>query len=349
MIDIDWNANPPTSEERVVSQNPEWANIIISKDGTRLAGLLDLVEPISDPINRSIWVNDLITNSSQFFELSNPTFTEGIETGEVVYADALEFDVTGNYVMFDALNRIQGNSGEIEFWDIGFLEVWNSTADTWALGRIEKLFGALPEGISVGNPTYSKNSPYIIAFDYIESNLNEIIGVNIETNDVGELFESTELGYPNYSRDDRLLVYDLNIFQPTEIGILELREDKINIVANSDNFLFTNATPSKWPVWFSNGDRIISDVEEVVAADDVLTLSPNPASDRINILFNAASFEEDVKLEVTDISGRILNTQNLNKHELSNYNLDISGLMSGVYILNLRTTSKLVSQKFVKQ
>ena len=32
LIDIDWNANPPTSEERVVSQNPEWANIIISKD-----------------------------------------------------------------------------------------------------------------------------------------------------------------------------------------------------------------------------------------------------------------------------------------------------------------------------
>ena len=35
--------------------------------------------------------------------------------------------------MFDALNNIQGNTGEIQFWDIGFLEVWNSTSNTfWA-------------------------------------------------------------------------------------------------------------------------------------------------------------------------------------------------------------------------
>ena len=349
LIDINWSVNPPTAEENIVSQNAEWANIIISKDGTRIAGLLDLIEPLSDPLNKSIWVNDLISQTSQFYELYNPTFTDGIQTGEVVYADALEFDATGNRIMFDALNRFQVSTGEIEFWDIGFLEVWNQAANTWALGRVDKLFGSLPEGISVGNPTFSKNSPSIIAFDYIENDLNQIIGVNLETNDVGELFESTDLGYPNYSRDDRFLVYDLNIFDPTEIGILELEADKINIKPNTDNFLFENATPSKWPIWFSNGDRIIADVEEIVAPESVLTLSPNPAFDQLNVELINVDIERDLNVEITDITGQLISNQKVDKSNLQNLNINVSDLNSGIYILNIRSKTKLISQKFIKQ
>jgi len=349
LIDIDWTANPPTREEQIISSVPEWANIIISKDGTRLAGLLKLVEPESDPQNRSIWVRDLVLGASQLFELYNPTYTEGISTGDVVFADALEFDATGNIVMFDALNRVVGNSGNIEFWDIGFLEFWNNQADTWSLGRVDKLFGSLPEGTSVGNPTYSKNSPHIIAFDFIENDLNQIIGVNVETGEVGEIFESTDLTYPNYSRDDRRMVYDLNIFSPTEIGILELTEDKINLVANSDGFLFTDPEPSKWPIWFSNGERVLSSSEELISDTNVLRLSPNPVDDLLTIELSSDDLNGQVRIEISDMSGKLIQANSLDAVNLQNHHITVSHLQQGMYLLTLRSEDKLVSQKFIKQ
>jgi len=294
-------------------------------------------------------VRDLVLQANQFFELTNPTYTEGISTGDIVYADAMEFDANGNKVMFDCLNRVEGTTGDIEFWDIGFLEFWNQAAGTWSLGNVDKLFGSLPEGTSVGNPTYSKNSPHIIAFDYIENNLNQIIGVNVETGDVGEIFESTDLTYPNYSRDDRRLVYDFNVFQPTEIGILELTEDKINLVANSDGFLFTDPEPSKWPIWFSNGERILSDTEEIIAETAVLKISPNPVSEILNIEMSSDELKGKVQLEISDISGQLISATTLDASVLNNHKLTVGHLQNGMYLLTIRSEEKLISKKFIKQ
>ena len=48
------------------------------------------------------------------------------------------------------------------------INVWNNEENRYALGNIFKLFNGLPEDVSIGNPTFSKNSPNIIAFDFIE-------------------------------------------------------------------------------------------------------------------------------------------------------------------------------------
>jgi len=350
LIEIDWSGSTPTMSESILIEDAIWDNIVVSKDGSRLAGTFMLVNPESDPQNRSIWVYDFGQQAQQVFELYNPTYTEGIETGNVLYPDAIEFNISSNQVMYDAYNRVNGsNAGSIEFWDIGFLDVWNSSGNTWATGDIEKLFGALPEGISIANPTYSKNSPFIIALDYIEENLNEIIGVNVETGDVGVIFENEGLGYPSYSRDDRFMIYDINVFDPTELGIIQLDDTKINSVTNSDNFFFQNAVSSKWGVWFSNGDRLLSGVEEIVNDEGLLEINPNPVSEFLNITLTHDVFKGEVTIELIDASGKLISSRNVNSSILRSYKYNMTNVDAGLYLLSIRNNVKVINTKIIKK
>jgi len=351
VIQIDWSVSPPQATESVLIQEAIWDNMVISKDGTRLAATFDLLSPEDNIRNRTIWVYDLINDVQQEYELYSPTYSEGISTGNVLYPDAIEFDVTGNTVMYDALNRVNGSTGgDIEFWDIGFLEIWNQDSNTWALGKIEKLFGSLPEGISVGNPTFSKNSPFIIALDYIEEGNNQILGVNIETNDIGSIFENVGLGYPTYSRDDREMIHDLNLFGVTQLGILELNDSKITTVPNSENFVFQNDFPSKWGVWFSNGQRDLTSLEEIVNDEVELILSPNPAQDFLEIELLNDNLDNALNLEILDINGKLIYTQAISKSELkSKYRLPLAGIAIGSYVLMIRSKTQVLTQKFIKQ
>ena len=246
-----------------------------------------------------------------FLSCINPTFSEGIRTGNVLYADAMEFDVTGNFILYDANNSVRSSTGaEISFWDIGFLEVWNPQSDTWALGNIQKLFSQLDEGESVGNPTFSKNSPHIIAMDYLNANDSDptvdVIGVNYERGEIGVVFENSIANYPTYSVDDRQMVFDYQ--DPSsgfeELAVINLQDDKINGIEGSGQLLFGSQFQSQWGVWFSNGQRILSDTE-VILPESTLNLSPNPADDFINVAFDRWEFGSTATLEIHSTDGKL--------------------------------------------
>lgn len=340
LTDIDWSSNPPTSNTFVASYYAEWRNAVISKDGNRVA-LLDA------GLDNTIIVLDLPSNSQNTFTLTNPTYSEGLITSDVLYADAMEFDVSGNFIMYDAFNRIQGaNSGELEFWDIGFLEVWNSQADTWALGRIDKLFGALPEGVSVGNPAFSKNSPFIIAMDFIDGSEVNILGVNIESGDIGQLFTNTTLGYPNYSRNDGFLIYDLDFLGNVDIGISQLNANKITAVSNSENILGPSL---RWGTWFANGERILTSVDDrVLTENSGVELFPNPVENILEVRLTDSPFEGTLLLEMWDLNGRLLGAKKAQVSHSGSILLDAVNLVPGTYILSVRGSNSVYSQKFVK-
>jgi bacillolysin len=155
-ITINWNTNQ-TQEQRL-SNTAIWRNVIISKDGTKVAALTKEI------INEIVVFHFGASTTSSTFELYNPTFTQGVNTGDVLYADAMEFDLTGEYIMYDAENAIKSNSsGTINYWDIGIIKVWNNQSGTFSFGAVEKLFPALPNGISIGNPT----SPKTVLISYL--------------------------------------------------------------------------------------------------------------------------------------------------------------------------------------
>mgnify|MGYP007013093076 FL=1 len=100
--------------------------------------------------------------------------------------------------MDDARSRLDDG---LEFWDIGFVRAWDSDAASFGDGSIRKLSSNLPDGVSIGNPTFSKNSPYIIAFEEVdfENDSYKIIGANIETGASATIFENNIISYPNLS------------------------------------------------------------------------------------------------------------------------------------------------------
>jgi bacillolysin len=342
-ITIDWTKNPIEISQAALFNGSTYRNVIISKDGSKVAY-------VTKTINPELFVADYTTNPPQErkFDLYNPTFTNGQETGDVNFADAMEFDLTGEYVMYDAENEINSiSSGSITYWDISFIKVWNNKASDFSLGKVEKLFSSLPADVSVGNPTFSKNSPYIIAFDYIKENGDvDIYGANTERGLSSVIYENGDvLGYPNFSNNDKKLVFDAESSTGGKvIGVNNLKTSKID--PNGDPTIFVSNR--RWAVWFSNGQRKLSSTSETNPSIGTISITQNPITDQINAVANIAkSFDGQVIL--TDINGRSLYTQAVKWSEgLHEINIPTQQIISGVYSLSLLSHAGNTTLKVVK-
>jgi Zn-dependent metalloprotease len=331
--------NPP------LSQFPEWRNAIISKNGLFIAALTEIG-------NDSIYVFDLINGMGEAFGLYNPTYSTGQITGEVQYADVLEFDYSGEYIMYDAYNELSStSSGDISYWDIGFLKFWENggLADP-ANVFISKLFNGLPEKTSVGNPTFSKNSPYIIAFDFYDetSDQNDIYGANTETGDVGSIYiDNGAFGWSNYNRLDNALIYEgANQAGVTNIYKRPLAADKINQAGAEALFI----SDRQLGVWFANGNRSLAvSAGEPLNASLSVAVAPNPVTDvaRLNI---GSKTSANVQISVVNLLGYTVHSRAVQLAEGQNQlELNMENLPSGAYIVRLLSGNSDVAVKVVKQ
>ncbi len=339
-IRIDW-ATSSKVEEGVLGFTNTYRNVVFSRDGLLMAALRD------NPDNE-IFVFDWISMVGNDYELYNPTFTEGVNTGDVLYADAMQFDFSGEYLMYDAFNRIQSSSGsEIDYWDIGFIKVFNNDSGTFTLGTdLQKLFSQLPEGVSVGNPTFAKNSDYIIAFDYLNNNDFSVLGTNVETGDIGEIFTNNDRpGYPSYSNNDDILIFDAaNTGGNSVIAGAQMESNKIQS-SSASVFLGFDDAEIKWGVWFGNGDRVLAD-KDIVLPNSSFDVFPNPASQKLHI---ASELEEKqlATIRIVDMMGRIVYNDSVQLEKQAS--LDISSLATGQYVISIITEEGRGSKIFVKQ
>jgi len=337
--EIDW-AQGTFRADQIVDDSPVWRAAAISKDGKRLAGLFE------ERINQ-ILVFDFPTQSQKIFELYNPTFTQGISTGDVNYADALEFDITGEYLMYDAENEIKSNTaGSITYWDISFIEVWDKAKNKFAEGGISKLFTSLPEGVSVGNPTFSKNSPYIIAFDYLDDDNNMfLLGANIESGAVSQVFKNNALSFPSYGIKDTKIVFDNEGSFSLNVGLVNMKTNKIEPASNP--VLFLNS--KRWAIWFSNGKRVLSSLQEPLSNNSFkIRILENPVNDRLRLLINpsVATIQD---IEIMDISGKTYTKY----HDIPTFDdemeLPLGELSEGFYILKVKMDGTIQNLKFLKK
>ncbi len=317
-----------------------WRNAVFSKDGLRMAFL-------PEELNNEIHMYDFVEDEYVIYELFNPTFSEGVSTGDVLFADALEFDLSGEYLVYDAKNEIQGNNGSIEYWDIGFIKVWNNETNNFAsTNQINKLFGSLPDGVSVGNPTFAKNSPYILAFEVLSDEAYDIYGMNIETGDQRVIFQNNGLNYPNYSKTDEYMLFDFPLQSNIDIGVLQLESDKITTVANTESFLFP-FEGTRWGVWFSNGERILSDVDDERLYDNTIILTPNPVSDRVNVSIPDA-INGQALVKIISVSGLEYYSKSFTFGQSFRANLNVGDLPNGSYFISIITEDKNYKKKFIK-
>ncbi|GAB4449407.1 MAG: hypothetical protein OHK0036_06340 [Bacteroidia bacterium] len=76
---------------------------------------------------------------------------------------------------------------------------------------------------------------------------------------------------------------------------------------------------------------------------------PNPSTDVIHIIADS-QLHQDVSVQVSDISGKILIQQNISINDtFSNYPINISHLSKGIYILNILSNGQIFTQKIIKQ
>ncbi|MCO6460776.1 MAG: M4 family metallopeptidase [Saprospiraceae bacterium] len=338
-IQFDWSAG--NYNIGLLDNSNQWRNVALSKDGLRLAGLLDTEEPY-------IYVFDLAGNTSNAFELYNPTTGDGnIFTSDVQYADAMEFDHSGEFLMYDALSSL-GFFGA-EFWDIGFLHVWNNNSKTYGDGTIEKLFSSLPDGVNVGNAVFSKNSPNVIAFDYFENGNNEVyelLAGNIETGELNVIYENNVLSYPCFSKDDKYLIF--NALDNSNTDIIAAQQLNANKISPSGNpfVLINNSTLG---TWFANGKRDLNDVISQNILTDNVNIFPNPATSNVNIQWISQS-KMPGKINIYDTKGKKLVSRPVNlKNGKNQFNLNTSQLQPGIYLIEIQRDNLSKTIKIVKE
>lgn len=235
--------------ETKITTDAVWGNAAVSKDGKRLAALTEAGD-------KYMYIYNLEDGKGYKFTLYNPTYSTGVSTGEVQYADSFEWDYSGEVVIYDAFNSLKSISGTIEFWDVGMLKAWDLTKKAIGTGKIEKLFTDLEAGESIGNPSFSKNTQNIIAFDYFtedEPNTYYQIGVDIANNDLDAIYENNDIGYPGYSRLDDKLLFNTLSGKQQNVSYIGIDKNKISPVGTVKS-LFTDAS---WAVWYAQGARAI--------------------------------------------------------------------------------------------
>ncbi len=268
---ISINLTGSVNESYVSAVGDAFDNVAISKNGKRMAAT-------TTEVDSSIYIYDFTLAQWKQFKLYNPTFSDGISTGGVLYADGLEWDYSGQYVVYDAKNIIEGSFGsDITWWDIGTIKVWDNPGNTWGDGTVQKLFNQLNENINIGNPSFAKNTGNIIAFDLIDTDDDTyyIYGKNTVTGKTDEITTATQIGFPGYSNKDDKLIYDATNTSGTEVlAVISLGADKIT-KSGSPSVLITEA---KWGTWYAQGTRPL-----LSAAKDILSfgfpyLTPSPSA-----------------------------------------------------------------------
>ena len=334
--------DPSNTQEQALTNDGFWSNVAISKDGSKVAA-------ISVNIDTSIYVYDYNLQQWAKFRLYNPTFTQGVSTAGVLYADALEWDYTGEYLLYDAFNRIPNNSGvDREYWDVGEIKVWDNQFNTWGDGTIFKVFTNLPDGISVGNAVYAKNSPNIIAFDYIDENLNELylLAGNVETGQVGTIFQNGVLSYPSYSKNDDKIIFNATTsLNDPIIGVIPLGADKISATGNASGLI----GDARWGVWYVDGQRPLS-VQANLQDKYQLQIGPNPMQAQLNVHYTLPQ-SAIIKMELLDLTGRSLWRSQAERQTagLHQEQLTLPDLASGSYLLQVWIGDEQQSFRIIKQ
>lgn len=322
--------NSDGSGEEVMSSDGVWNSIALSPNGMMLAATTTLADS-------SIYIFDLSGNDNhKKIRLYSPTTQENIRNYTTVLADAMDWNLTSEYLIFDSFTSIpQAGGASLEYWSINILDP--------ATELIVMLFPPQPEGVSIGNPSFGQTNDIYFVFDYVDKNAgtDQIRAANLFTGDVFLIEDNgNSIGYPRYSPDDRNLVFQrwqsagTNEF-PT-LRQIALTESKTEPAGSSIEFV----NEAVLPTWFAIGSR-----QTAVELPDNRTPSefvlhqnyPNPFNSRTKINWHSPVGGWHI-LKVYDVRGREIATLVDEMRAAGRYEaeFDASKLASGVYFYKLQ-------------
>lgn len=331
--------DPNNPVETIISPNAVWNSAALSRDGKRL-----VATPSAQ--DGTVTVFNLENGTYQDFQLYSPTFTNGQNVGLVLGANSLQWDASGQYVLFDALNALFTDAGEQDYADVGLLRAWDKSVNTFSDGLIRRVLPPLGNGENIGNPTFAKTNQAIVAFDYLNTlnNQSAVMAANISKMQYDKIVENPNtVGRPSFSPDDKRLAYGAKENGLDIIKIIPLSPDRISASGQP----FTVISSAVAPVYYAVGQRP-SDVEETAANDEAIEVWPNPASNRLTVSFDSPS-NGNYSIIAYDILGReMLEVEQIaNGIKRQTLDLYLANLPNGVYTLKINSGGKTIHGQFV--
>jgi hypothetical protein len=129
-----------------------------------------------------------------------------------------------------------------------------------------------------------------------------------------------------------------------------------NPISGETNQTYSVTADGWYTVWTNNGSCqsssaaiyvTLSSVSESFLAFASLEISPNPATDKLNILFRN-SYEKLVPFKITNTLGQVVKTGTINEVAGAKSEVRVDGLINGIYTIQLINEGASVSYKFAK-
>lgn len=325
-----------SSGEQYLSNSGEWWSVALSPDATKLAAT-------SVYADSSIYIFDLENpDNTKTVKLYTST-TNGTKNYHTLYADALNWDVTGSVLVYDAINLIPRSDGtDSIYWNINIMDVNNE--------EITPLYDELPPGIEFNNPSMAHTNDAILVFEQLDYNLlqSNIMAVDLSTGTTN-LIENNggSLAYTRYSTDDSYMVFEQYTDGYPTVRQIRLNPDKISAASTSKEFI----QQAQRPFWFALGDRPTANEDEPTELPRKTSLRqnyPNPFNPFTQIQYEIAQ-PGRVQLTIYDATGREIETL-VNRIEFSGrYTVQFSGqyLSTGLYFYTLRVDNKQITKKML--
>ena len=270
--------------------------------------------------------------------ISNMVFTWG---GTATDASVVGIPALGIDFVKDIPNKTITVSGT-PTGNVNFTITTSGTSGTSVSGSGTISILGLPSGDEIHNFTATGlNSTF---YTFTSANINSTAG-NTTYDGLTltarlKIESATLITYSTLAESTLTLVFD-----PTFNGMIKL--NGVNYTAASGIVVIPSLPAGNYSITKNNTTNLFyiktaySTLSSNIFNKDDLTLYPNPVT---NILyFNAPSSLNIEKIEVYDITGRLMNTGKLNENEL-----DLSNLIKGNYIIKIYCLEGIISKKIIK-
>lgn len=338
--------NGTNATEKLIDSSGIWSLCAISRDGQHFAA----VREVNDT---SIYIGKISGGDLQRFSLNGPAnSTQGVSGA--VNSTALEWNFAGDNVIYDVFNSLSGPNGtKLTNYDIGFLRGWDPAANSFGDGEVSKLFNNLAEGLSVGNPTFSKNSPNIIAYESIDNQTNSIsvVTMNMENRKTIAVANVAFPGYPSYSKRDDKIAYSTINGSDTVISVVKVKGDK----QTADGSPSITIRKMKWAVYFAMGNRQLTPVAHRATVNNTVSkLGVEVLSSRniVRTMIIGAD-HTPIQISISRADGKVIHRENIfAAGKKVPYNWDgrtVNGekMGTGVYFMRLQTPKTRAAKRIV--
>jgi hypothetical protein len=335
-----------------------WRSVSVSPDNNKIINTLKVGSTIVDQF--CLWsfepdtLLDTVYSDVSFIDLYSPTTGEGINSDAIQYADAMDWDPTSRYLIYDAFHSVPQDTGSFDYWAINMLDVGTYLESESNDVLIYSFFPPQAEGIHMTNPAFSTTNPNYFVFDYLQEwegdIYDRIYAVDWFNSNTQEIeYNGISIGHPQYSPDDSKIIFQRSVGDVSTLRKIDLDNQDS---PNGESYEFISNVIS--PYWFViEGELSVQDNTPLPKEFSLNQNHPNPFNPVTHIDF-LLSKDSHIKISIFDVSGRevkILENRRLNfgNHSVSWDGTNQFGNMvsGGVYLCQLETDQFMETRKMV--